>query len=189
MAERIKNLSHTTHHRAGEFPKPNTKDETIISAFIGYDNSLDDHLEQFEHEADIQAQQMELNECFEFVVQLVNLFKNTVIMSELQCENDWHENLRHQLKNNKGTTGNSFLDHKAEEIALSKGLTKEQWNRLLYLTLTTGDTTEITKVSKKHLQKVHDMVSRLFESDLQTITFALINAIEKYMPKKYFTEN
>jgi hypothetical protein len=110
-------------------------------------------------------------------------------MSELQYENDWHDNLQHQLKNNKGITDNSFIGDKVEKIAVSKGLTKEQWDRLLYLTLTVSDSTEITKVSKKHLQKVHDMVSRLFENDQQTITFALINAIEKHMPKKYFIEN
>jgi hypothetical protein len=198
MAEEIKNLSHTTRHHPDksheqkqtlQSSKASIDDETIIHAFIGYEHNFGDHLEQLEHETDVQAEQIEISECIEFIVQLVNLFKHTVIMSELQYENDWHDNLQHQLKNNKGITDNSFIGDKVEKIAVSKGLTKEQWDRLLYLTLTVSDSTEITKVSKKHLQKVHDMVSRLFENDQQTITFALINAIEKHMPKKYFIEN
>ena len=75
-----------------------------------------------------------------------------------------------------------------EKIVLSKDLTKEQWNCLLYMALSTGDSTEITKVSKRHLHKVHDMASRLLEDDEQNAVFALINAIEKHMSKKYFTE-
>lgn len=182
MAETIKNVSHV------QSPKTIINKETIIQAFTGYENTVGDQLERLEREIDIQAQQMDLNECNEFVVQLVDLFKHTVIITELERQNDWHEKLRHQLKPNKGISGNTFLDHKVEKIAISKGLTKEQWDRLLYLTLTTDDCTEITKTSKKHLQKVRDMATRLLEGDQQSIIFALINAIEKYMPKKYFTE-
>jgi hypothetical protein len=198
MAEKSNNLSHTAHHytdeshkqkRSLQTPMTNISDKTIIHAFIGYEHHFGNHLEELDHEADLQVQEIEFSECLEFVVQLVDLFKHNVIMSELQSQDDWNENFQHQLKKNKGTTGNSFLDHEVEKIALSKGLTKEQWNRLLYLTLITSDCTEITKVSKKHLQKVHNMASRLLENEQQAIIFALINAIEKHMPKKYFTEH
>jgi hypothetical protein len=198
MAEKSNYLSQTAHYctdksheqkRSVQTPMTNISDETIIHAFIGYEHHFGDHLEQLDHEADLQVQEIEFSECLEFVVQLVDLFKHNVIMSELQCKDDWNENLQHQLKKNKGITGNNFLDHKVEKIALTKGLTKDQWDRLLYLTLTTSDSTEITKVSKKHLQKVHDMASRLLENEQQTVIFALINAIEKYMPEKYFTEH
>jgi len=162
--------------------------ETIISSITGYENDLRDRLEKLEQEAERQARQIELGECLEFVAQLVDLFKHTVVTSELQDQDDWHNDTQNYLQKHRDSTGNRFLNDKIEKIAISKGLTKEQWGCLLYLTLNTGDTVEITKVSKKHLQKVYDMSSRLFEDDEQNAVFALINAIEKHMAKKYFTE-
>jgi hypothetical protein len=162
--------------------------ETILNSITGYENDLRDRLEKLEREAERQARQIELGECLEFVAQLVDLFKHTVVTSELQDQDDWHNDTRNHLQQHKDSTGNRFLNDKIEKIAISKGLTKEQWGCLLYMALNTGDTVEITKVSRKHLQKVYDMSSRLLEDDEQNAVFALINAIEKHMAKKYFTE-
>jgi hypothetical protein len=189
MAETTNKQSHTKHHHKNEPHTFNTDDETMINAILSYEHNFGDQLKQLEHDAGIHSQEMELNECLLYIVQLVELFKHTVITSDLENKHDWDEHHRHQLKSNKGFTGDHFLDHQMETIALTKGLSKEQWNRLLYLTLTTTDTVEITNVSKKHLQKVHDMSARLLESDQQKGIFALINAIEKHMPEKYFTHN
>ena len=189
MAEKTNNRSHTEYHHKDESHIFNSSDETVINSILGYEYNFEDQLKQLEHDADVHAQEMELNECILYIAQLVELFKHTIIMSELENEHDWHEDHRQQLKNNKGFTGDHFLDHKMETIVLSKGLSKEQWNRLLYLTLTTTDAVEITTVSKKHLRKVHDMAARLLDNDQQKDIFALINAIEKYMPERYFTHN
>lgn len=173
-----------------QLPKPSNKDQAIIDAFIGYDHSFGDHSNQLENEVNMQAEEIEYSEYVESIVQLVNLFKNTVIMSELQSKDDWNKNLPDQLKNNKEIPGINFLDyHKMENIVVSKGLTKEQWNRLLCLSLIANDNAELTKISKKHLQKARDMAIRLLEKEQQSVVFALVHAIEKYMPKEYFTEN
>ena len=146
-----------------------------IERFQWVMGSMDDVIGyQFEQNADMQIQEMEVKECFGYIVQLVNMFKHTVIMSELQ--------------NEIGINGDEFFNYQFEKIVLRKGLTIDQWNRLLHITLATCDGIEITKISKKHLEKVHAMVSRLLDDDQQIIIFALINAIEKYMPRKYFTE-
>jgi hypothetical protein len=129
-----------------------------------------------------------MGECLEFVAQLVDLFKRTVIKTELQKQSDWHNDTQNRLQQSKGATGNRNLDDKIEKIINSKGLTKQQWNNLLYMALSTDESTEINKVSKKHLQKVHDMVSRTLDDDEQNAVSALINAIETYMPKNYLTE-
>jgi hypothetical protein len=197
MSKIVHNQSHKTHGSADKSPTPkhsrqstNTSldNEVIINSITGYENDLSDRLQKLERDAEIQARQIELNECLEFVAQLVDLFKRTVVTSELQNQEDRHNDIGNQLTKNKSTTGNRLLDDKVEKIALSKGLTKEQWSCLHYMALSTGDNTEITKTSKKHLHKVHDMASRLLEDDEQNAVFALINAIEKYMSKKYFTE-
>lgn len=188
MMHHCKDESHRSKQSL-QSPKPSIHDKRIILAFIGYDQDFTDHLDRLENEINIQTTQIEFNQFLEFIVQLVELFKHTVILSELQFEHDWHENLYHQLKSNRGITGNSFLNHKIEKIALTKGLTKDQWNRLLYISSITKSNTEINKTSKKHLQHVYDMATRLLENDQQIRIHALIHAIEKYMPEKYLTEN
>ncbi|CAF3468317.1 unnamed protein product [Rotaria sp. Silwood1] len=162
--------------------------ESIINSITGYENDLGDRLERLEREAGMQAQQIELNECLECIAQLLDLFKRTVITSELQNQNDWHYNTRQQLQQHNGVTGNRLLDDKVEKIVINKGLTKEQWNCLLYMALSTGDKVELTKVSKKYLQKVRDKASRLLETGEQNAVFALINATEKFISKNYSTE-
>ncbi|CAF4796823.1 unnamed protein product [Rotaria sp. Silwood1] len=162
--------------------------ESIINSITGYENDLGDRLERLEREAGMQAQQIELNECLECIAQLLDLFKRTVITSELQNQNDWHYNIRQQLQQHNGVTGNRLLDDKVEKIVINKGLTKEQWNCLLYMALSTGDKVELTKVSKKYLQKVRDKASRLLETGEQNAVFALINATEKFISKNYSTE-
>jgi hypothetical protein len=197
MSKIVQNPSHKTPEGTDKPPTakqslqtPNSSldNETIINSITGYENDLRDRLETLERDADRQASQIEFGECLEYVAQLVDLFKHTVVTAELQNQKDWHNDTRNHLQKHKGVTGNRLLDDKVENIAISKGLTKEQWSCLLYMALSTGEAVEITKVSKKHLQKVHDMASRLLENDEQTAVFALINAIEKYMAKKYFTD-
>jgi hypothetical protein len=153
-----------------------------------YESFFKDNLEKLEREADIQSRQIELNDCIEFVSQFVDLLKHTVIIPELQFEDDWHDDIGHQIKRNKGTTGNRLLDDKVERIAISKGLTKEQWKALLYLNLTAGDSLEMITVTRNHLKKVHDMASRLLEHEEQLAVFALIDAIKKYMPESHFID-
>jgi hypothetical protein len=197
MSKMIQNVSRTTQDGANKShaakqssptTKTNINSDTFMTGITGYEYDLGDKLEQLERTADMQSQQLELGECLEFVAQLVDLFKHTVITYELQNENDWHNDAQHHLKQHKGATDNRHLDDKVEEIVINKGLTKEQWSCLLYIALSNGDAVEISKVTKKHLQKVHDMASRLLENDEKNAVFALINAIEKHMSKKYFTE-
>ena len=135
----------------------------------------------------MHSRQTELNECLEYVAQLVDLFKHTVITSELQHQNDWYKDTQHNLQQHKGITGNRLLDDKIENIVINKGLNKEQWSCLLYIAFSNSDAMEISKVNRKHLQKVHNMALRLLEDDEQNAVFALINAIEKHMSKQYFT--
>ncbi|CAF0817421.1 unnamed protein product [Adineta steineri] len=160
--------------------------ETIISTLTGFENDLGEKLEQIDREAELQVQQIELSECLMLTSQLVDLFKHTVITFELQNQNDWHNDTRHQLKKRKTVTVNTLLDDKIEKIVINKGLTKEQWKCLLYISFINGDTIEITKVNKKHLHKIRDKASRLLEPDERDAVLALINAIEKHMPKEHF---
>jgi CBS-domain-containing membrane protein len=187
MSKRVQNPSHATKQSVPA-TKININNETIINSITGYETNLGEQLEHLEHEAELQAQQLELSECLEFVAQLIDLFKHTVITSELQNQNDWHNDTRYQLQQHKGVTGNRIFDEKIEKIVISKGLTKEQWRCLLYMGINTADRVEITNVSKKYLKKVHDKAARLLEEDEQSAVFALINAIEKYMSKDYFTD-
>jgi hypothetical protein len=193
MSNIVQNLSQTTLDSGEKKPSIQSKNgsldkETIINSITGYENDLSERLEILEREAEVQARQNEMGECLEFVAQLVDLFKRTVIKTELQKQNDWHNDTQNHLQQSKGATGNRNLEDKIEKIINSKGLTKQQWNNLLYMALSTDESTEINKVSKKHLQKVHDMVSRALDDDEQNAVSALINAIETYMPKNYLTE-
>lgn len=197
MSNIVQNLSQTiddsTDKSRTEKPSIQSKNgsldkETIINSITGYENDLTERLEILERDAETQARQLELGECLEFVAQLVDLFKRTVITTELQKQNDWHNDTRNRLQQSKGATGNRNLDDKIEKIIISKGLTKEQWSNLLYMALSTDESTEINKVSKKHLQKVNDMASRLLDNDEHNAVSALIKAIETYMAKNYFTE-
>ncbi|CAM4869802.1 unnamed protein product [Rotaria socialis] len=159
--------------------------ENTINTITGYAYDFGNRLER---ETDLQAQQIELNECIEFVTQLVDLFKRTVITVELQSQNDWHNDTRqHQEQHNSVTGGNRLLDDKVEKIVIRKGLTKEQWSCLLYMLLSTDDMVELAKISKKHLKKVRDKALRLLEDDEKSGVFALINAIKKHVSKIYFT--
>jgi hypothetical protein len=197
MSKMVQNLSHPTHdakdksHSMQGSPattKIKTNNENIAKPTnVNQYNFICD-LEALEREAVVQSKQVELNDCIEFVSHLVDLFKQTVILPELQSENDWHDDVGHRLKRNKGSTGNSHLDDKVEKIAIKMGLTKEQWNILLYVNITAGDTLDMNKVTRNHLKKVHDMTSRLLEGDEQITVFALIDAIEKHMPKNHYNE-
>jgi hypothetical protein len=198
MSKLIQNRSLTAKHDGTERPHtpkqslqpPNRSidNETLINSITGYENDLRDRLEKLEHDAERQARQIEYGECLEFIAQLVELFKHTVVASELKNQNDCHNDTRNHLEQHKSISGNRLLDDKVENIVISKGLTKEQWSCLLYVALSTGDTVEITKVSKKHLHKVHEMASRLLEDVEKNAVIALINAIEKHMATKYFIE-
>ena len=144
--------------------------------------------EALEREADLQAKQVELNECVEFIAQLVDMLKHNVILPKLQLESDWHDEAQAEFTRNKGTTGNRCLDDRVEKTAMSMGLSKEQWSQLLYINLTAGDVLELKKVTRSHMKKVHDMVSRLLDGEEKTTAFALIKAIEKFMPSKYYLQ-
>ncbi|UJR34163.1 hypothetical protein I4U23_021571 [Adineta vaga] len=164
-----------------------TTHETIINTITGYENDLGDKLAQIDREAEIQVQQIELTECLLLIAQLVELFKHTIITSELQNQDDWHKDTSHHLRKQNGATGNTLIDDKIEEIVLNKGLTKQQWTCLLYISFSNSDTIEITKTNKKHLQKIHDKALRLLEIDERDAVFALIHAIETYMSKDHFS--
>lgn len=192
-----KNISHSTY---GNTKKVQTTEqsvqsnyakvdnETIINSITGYEKNLGERLQRLEFEAGMQAQQIELNECIERIVQLVDLFKRTVITDELKNQDDWHGDTQRHLKQYKGVTGNRRIDEKVEKIVMRKGITKEQWNCLLYMVLSTDDTVELTKVSKKHLQKVRDKVLRLIEGNEQSAVCALIDAIEQHMSKNFLVD-
>lgn len=142
--------------------------------------------EDLEREADLQAKLIEINECLEHIAQLVDLFKHRIILPKLELNGEEHDDAKDEFKRNKGATGNHRLDALVVQTAISMGLTKEQWRQLLHLNLTAGDVLEITKVSRSHLKKVHDMASRLLEPDEKAATFSLIGAIENHLPDKYF---
>jgi hypothetical protein len=191
-------MVHTTHtndadkaHAAKQSvrtTKTHINNETIINSITGYDNNFAKQLEQMEREAEIQARQIELGECLNYVAQIVDFFKNTVILSELHCQNDMHNDTQCHPRGQMERIGSRDLEDKVEKIVMSKGLTKEQWNNLLCLAVNTGNGTKLTKVNKKYLHKVHDMVSRLLEGEEQTAVFALINTIDKYMSNNHFPE-
>ncbi|UJR24647.1 hypothetical protein I4U23_006021 [Adineta vaga] len=153
-----------------------------------FEYEFDKSIEEIERQADIQSKEDELSSCVEFVSQLVDLLKHTIIIPELQNKHDWHNDHGHEINRNKGITGNSFLDDRVQQIAIEKGLTKEQWKRLLYLNFTAGDTLEMINVSKSHLKKVHDMALRLFENEEQETILALIDVINKHMPENYYVD-
>jgi hypothetical protein len=143
-----------------------------------------EEIEKLEREAVMKSKQVELNDCVDFVSELFNLLVHTVIIPELQRDDDFG----HQLKCNKGITGDSRLNDRVQTIAIEKGLTKEQWKQLLYVNFMAGDNSEMINVSRSHLKKVHDMVSRLLDSEEQKTVFSLIDAIEKHMPESHYTE-
>jgi hypothetical protein len=181
------NKTNTVKDRLSSADK--TNDHGTQSSSIGtFELYWESHLKEYERQADSQSKQEELSHCVEIVSQMVDLFKHNVIMPALQAEDNWHDDHRHQLKRNKGITGNSFLDHRAQKVAIEKGLTEEQWKGLLYLNVTAGDTVEMVNVSKDHLRKVHDMALRLLEGQEQEAVFALIDAIMKYIPKSHLTD-
>jgi hypothetical protein len=182
-AEKSRTEKSTLQSKNGSLDK-----ETIINSITGYENDLTERLEILEREAELQARQNEMGECLEYVAQIVDLFKRTIITAELEKQNELHNDTRHHLRQSKGATGNRNLDDKIEKIIISKGLTKQQWNNLLYMALSTDESTEINKVSKKHLHKVNDMVSRTLDEDECGAVSALIKAIETHMPNKYLTD-
>ncbi|CAF4234583.1 unnamed protein product, partial [Adineta steineri] len=53
---------------------------------------------------------------------------------------------------------------------------------------TAGDSLDMINVSKSHLKKVHDMASRLLEPEEKAAAFALIDAIERYMPEDHYID-
>lgn len=144
------------------------------------------HMKDFERDADIQSHEHELQHAVELVSQLVDTLKHDIIIPALQKEHDWHHDHEHQIKRTKGRTGNSLLDDHAQRIAMEKGLTGEQWGRLLYLNLTAGDHLENIKVTRDHLQRVHDIALRLLENEEQETVFALIDVISKHLPDSRF---
>lgn len=143
-------------------------------------------LQELEREADIQYREIELSECLEYIAHLVDLFNHSVILPQLQSDHAWHDHIREEFRRNKGVMSNHLLDSQVEKTAIQFGLTDEQWKHLLYLNLTEGDRNDMTTVSRSHLRKVHDMAGRLLEVQERDAVFALIEAIEKYMPEKYF---
>ena len=161
--------------------------ELIINTLTGFECDLGDKLAQIDREVEMQVQELELSECLLLVAQLVELFKHTVITTALQNQNEWFNDTGDHLRKQNGATGNTLLDRKVEQIVMDKGITRQQWNCLLYISLSNGDTSEITKVSKKQLQKVHEKAARLLEVDERDAVFALIDAIESYMSKEHFT--
>jgi len=174
----------------GSFPSSgitvnNHKDDTSMYM---YAFGFKEEIEKLEREAGMQSKQVELSDCVDFVSELFKLLVHTVIIPELQRDDDWHDDFGHQLKCNKGITGDSRLIDRVQTIAIEKGLTKEQWKQLLYINFMAGDSSEMTNVSRSHLKKVHGMVSRLLDRDEQTTVFALIDAIEKHMPESHYTE-
>ncbi|CAF1178904.1 unnamed protein product [Adineta ricciae] len=181
------NKSHPARHSSLP-PSTNTDNELIISTLTGFECDLGDKLAQIDRKTEMQVQELELSECLLFVAQLVELFKHTVVTTTLQNQNEWSNDTSHHLRKQNGATGNTLLDHKVEQIVMDKGLTREQWNCLLYISLSNGDTSEITKVSKKQLQKIHEKASRLLEIDERDAVFALIHAIETYMSKEHFLQ-
>lgn len=158
--------------------------ETVISSITGYESDLTERLEILEREAELQAGQNELNECLEYVAQLLDLFKRTLITTELENENDSNNDTQKR----RSSSGNSHLDDKMEKTILNTGLTKEQWSGLLFIAFNVQETTELSKVSKKHLHKVHDMAQRLLDDNEQNAVIALLHAIETHMDKKYLTD-
>ena len=165
--------------------KKNLEETNRNSLLLGIECAYAKDLQELEREADIQYRELELSECLEYVAHLVDLFNNSVILPQLQSDHAWHDHTRDEFRRNKGVMGNHLLDSQVEKTAIKCGLTDEQWKHLLYLNLTEGDRNDMTTVSRSHLRKVHDMAGRLLESHERDTVFALIDAIEKYIPARY----
>ncbi|CAF0750303.1 unnamed protein product [Adineta ricciae] len=164
------------------------KHENHFMQLYNFEYEFDKSIEELEREVDLQSKEEELNSCVEFISQLVDLMKHTIIIPELQSKHDWDDGHEHQLKRNKGSSGNSLLDDRVQLIVMEKGLSTEQWKRLLYLNFTAGDTLEMISVSRAHLKKVHDMAVRLLEGEEKETALVLIDAITKYMPEEYYID-
>ena len=154
--------------------------ETISNTITGFENDLRDKLEELDREADVQAKKIELNQYLGYVAQLVDLFKHSVITPELQRQNDSHKDTQCRQQQPRRLYNNRSIDDETEQIIITKGLTKEQWNCLRYMTLNMNDILKLTKVSKKHLRKVYEKGLCFLEDDERDAVIALINAIEKH---------
>jgi hypothetical protein len=141
--------------------------------------------DRLEREADLHIKEAELNECLELVAQLVDLFRHKVILPAAQLECRWYDEQHQGLKCKRGNTGDHLFDVQVESMAVCYGLTKEQWQQLLYLHITAGDYLEISHVTRNHLKKVHQFAIRLLESEEQAAVFALIRAVETHLPSEY----
>lgn len=155
--------------------------DSFINTLTGFEYDLGEKLAQIDREAEIQAQQLELSECLALVAQLVELFKRVVITPQLRTQYGW--------QHDAGVTDNKLLDGKVEKIVAEKGLTKEQWNCLIYISYSNGDTTEITRVHKRHLRRLREKAQRLLEDGERNAVFALLKATETHMSQEHLTNN
>ncbi|CAF0911356.1 unnamed protein product [Adineta steineri] len=121
--------------------------------------------------------------CVELTAALVDFFGCQVISPNLsrRCGN-WYHNVRNQLHLDNINVHRSELVQQVEEIAISKGLSKEQWQSLIYLSLSMGESECMNTATSEQLKEVRDMSSVLEEDDHKTVC-ALVDAIDKHVKK------
>ena len=123
-------------------------------------------------------------ECVKLAGALVDFFGDQVIFPNLSKRaGNWHYTVRNQLQLDNINRDRSMLVKEVEQIAKSKGLTEKQWECLIYLALSMGQSECMDKVTTEHLNKVCKMSSVLECEDQQTVC-ALIDAIHKHMETK-----
>jgi hypothetical protein len=141
-------------------------------------------LEKLKAESAEQSTQAQQRKCVELTAPLVDYFAEQVISPNLSRRfGNWHHDVRRQLQLDNVNRHRSELVQQVEEIAISKRLTKKQWQCLVYLALSMGESECMNIVTREYLNEVREL-SRVIElHDHQTVC-ALIDAIEEHLKMK-----
>jgi len=146
------------------------------------DENLLTTLEQLKAERAERNKRFQQLKCVELLAVLVDFFADQVIIPELprKCGN-WYYNVRNQLQLDNINRDRSKLVEQVEKIAMSKGLTKEQWQSLIFLALSMGDNVCIMNtVTREYLDEIRKLSTTLEPNDHHTVC-VLIGAIKEHL--------
>lgn len=140
-------------------------------------------LQKLEEQSAERIKRSKQIKCVELTAILVDFFGDKVISPNLSRRvGNWHYDVRNQLKLDNINCHRSELVQQVEQIAISKGLTEKQWQCLIYLTLSMGESRCMNMVTCEHLNEVRMMSSVLEYDDHKTVC-ALIDAIDEHVMK------
>jgi hypothetical protein len=139
-------------------------------------------LEQLKAESAEQNKRFQQLKCVELLGVLVDFFADQIIAPELpRRHGNWYYNVRNKLQLDNINRDRSKLVEQVERIAMSKGLTKEQWQSLIFLALSMGDNVCIMNtVTREYLDEVRKLSTTLESNDHQTVC-VLIGAIKEHL--------